>query len=96
MSVQGYAQDNDEDSSLDIVPAKRRKVLKSFKQDSGSLKSRKNEDSTNAKVPSNKDLADTKLTNEDANLIPYNNSSDNGAKETSLVHELTKEEHKRL
>jgi hypothetical protein len=96
VNVQGYAQDDDEDSSSDVVPAKRRKVLKSFEQDSGSLKSRKNEDSADAEVPGDEDLADTELTDEDANLIPYDNSSDDGAEETSPVHELTEEEHERL
>ena len=96
MSVHSYAQDNDKDSSSDVVPAKRRKVLKSSEQDSGSLKSRKNKDFANAEVPGDEDLADTELTNEDANLIPYDNSSDDRAKETSPVHKLTKEEHERL
>jgi hypothetical protein len=96
VNVHGYSQDDNEDSSSDVVPAKRRKVLKSFEQDSGSLKSRKNKDSADAEVPGDEDLADTELTDEDANLIPYDNSSDDGAEETSLVHELTEEEHKRL
>ena len=70
--------------------------MKSFKQDSSSLKLRKNKDSANAKVLSDKDLADTELTNEDVNLIPYNNFSNNRAEETLLMYKLTKEEHKQL
>jgi hypothetical protein len=30
VNIQGYTQDDNEDSSLDVVPTKRRKVLKSF------------------------------------------------------------------